>query len=105
NSLWCGLVNHRLWPPRLIREDLFHRLEDALLAERREAHLAGWRIEDSRKQGFFELQRLPHTLFNAALGQQVHYVDGIGLSETVDPPDPLLEASGIPRRLEIDDRR
>ena len=89
----------------MIREDFFHYLQDALSSERSEAHLARRRVEDPSEQGFLQLERFPHALFDAVLGQQVHHVDRTRLAESVDSPDPLFEPGGIPRGLKIDDRR
>ena len=45
-SLGYWLINQRFWPPRLIRKDIFHCLQDALFSERSEAHLACRRVEN-----------------------------------------------------------
>jgi len=82
----------------LIRENFFHRLEDALLTELGEADLAGGRIEDPGEQRFLQLERLPDSLFDAALGQQMYHVHGVGLSEAVDSSDSPFESGGIPWR-------
>ena len=89
----------------MIRENFFHRLEDAFLSQLGEADLAGRRIENSREQGFLQLERFPNSLFNAVLRQQMHHVDRMGLAEAMDSSDPLFEPGGIPWRLKIDDRR
>src|SRR5439155_25812434 len=70
-----------------------------------EADFRGRRVEDPGEERLLETQGLPHALLDAAGGQQMNYLNGQSLAEAMHSADALLQARGIPGRLEINYRR
>jgi hypothetical protein len=105
NSLGRRLVDQRLWPPRLIRENFLHCLEHALRPSAAKLTSAVGESKTPSEQGFLQLGASPTRALQCCPGQQMHHVHRMRLAQTVDSSDPLLQAGGVPGGLEIDHRR
>ena len=90
---------------RLLAVEFLDDLQQALPAQFLETDLVRSGIEQAREQRALEAHGRPDALLDAGLGQHVDHLHGQGLAHAVNPANALLQTRGIPRWLEVDDRR